>query len=328
MWLCADCGLAQLVDNDPAVPQEPAGKERAALTAQRHDAVAHLVAAGVLPSTGSVTEFPGPHGRRWLKLLAAHGFVPARPGAPADVVVDGCFDMMREPDQLDALNRRVEALRPGGVFVAQIQSLAAVVAERRWHALRFGHYAYYSTPCMIDMLGRLGLGVTTAHRFPLDGGTVLLTASANGWPDDPSIKEICQSELAHGVLRADVVAELHQTARDTSRGLREMLEEQHERGARVYGYGAAPHTVSLLRLAEVDAPLLAGVADPSAAKQGRRMPGTDIPVMSPDDLVAASPDVVVVFVNGLIEEARRALPQIEAAGGQWLDAGALGERVS
>jgi hypothetical protein len=107
-----------------------------------------------------------------------------------------------------------------------------------------------------------------------------------------------------------------------------MLEEQHELRARVYGYGAAPHTVSLLRLAEVDAPLLAGVADPSAAKQGRRMPGTDIPVMSPDDLVAASPDVVVVFVNGLIEEARRALPQIEAAGGQWLDAGALGERVS
>ena len=38
MWLCADCGLAQLAD-DAVVPEEPLGHEPAAVTAQRAEAV-------------------------------------------------------------------------------------------------------------------------------------------------------------------------------------------------------------------------------------------------------------------------------------------------
>ena len=52
------------------------------------------------------------------------------------------------------------------------------------------------------------------------------------------------------------------------------------------------------------------------------MPGTDVPIISPDALVAARPDVVLVFVSDLLEEVRGALPQVEVAGGRWVDAGA------
>jgi hypothetical protein len=38
--------------------------------------------------------------------------------------------------------------------------------------------------------------------------------------------------------------------------------------------------------------------------------------------VAARPDVVLLFVSDLADEVRTALPQIEAAGGRWVDAGA------
>jgi hypothetical protein len=69
--------------------------------------------------------------------------------------------------------------------------------------------------------------------------------------------------------------------------------------------------------------LLAGVADASPAKQGRRMPGTDVPVISPAELVSADPDEVLVFVSDLLPEVRRSLPQIEASGGRWIDISAL-----
>ena len=52
------------------------------------------------------------------------------------------------------------------------------------------------------------------------------------------------------------------------------------------------------------------------------MPGTDIPIITPDALVAARPDVVLLFVSDLADEVRAALPEIEAAGGRWIDAGA------
>ena len=89
----------------------------------------------------------------------------------------------------------------------------------------------------------------------------------------------------------------------------------------MYGYCAASRAVALLRVACLDASLLTAVSDASPDKHGRRMPGTDIPIISPEALVAARPDVVLLFVSDLMAEVRAALPQIEAAGGRWVDAG-------
>src|SRR6185437_14478904 len=70
MWLCAGCGLAQLVGAD-GVAEEPLGAEPAALVRQRAAALERLVGDGVLPpagtvARGTVTEYPSPHGGTWL----------------------------------------------------------------------------------------------------------------------------------------------------------------------------------------------------------------------------------------------------------------------
>jgi C-methyltransferase./Hypothetical methyltransferase. len=316
MWLCARCGLAQLAD-DANVDEEPIGHEPAALQAQRRDAVARLIDTHVLPAAGTVVEFPSPHGGSWRPLLAEHGFTDARPGEPADVVVDGCFGIMHEPDQRTALRCRVRALRPGGVFVVQYHGLDAIVAGTQWNALRLGHYAYYSTPAMVGMVEQGGLTVTSAHRFPLYGGTVLLTAAQGRHVDKASVESVLAAEQANGIQRPEVVGGLQDSVRPTAHRLRETLEQHRAQGRRVYGYSAASRAVALLCLAEVDVSLLCGIADASPDKQTRRMPGTDIPIISPRELVAAAPDVVLVFVPDLLDEVRAALPQIEAAGGRW-----------
>ena len=69
--------------------------------------------------------------------------------------------------------------------------------------------------------------------------------------------------------------------------------------------------------------LLPAVADASPGKHGLRMPGTAIPVISPEELTARPPDAVLVFVCDLIPEVRKAYPEIEAAGATWVDADAI-----
>lgn len=49
------------------------------------------------------------------------------------------------------------------------------------------------------------------------------------------------------------------------------------------------------------------------------MPGTDIPIITPDELAAAKPDLVLVFDSELVGAARAALPEVER--GAWVDAG-------
>ncbi len=101
------------------------------------------------------------------------------------------------------------------------------------------------------------------------------------------------------------------------------LAAEEEAGRLVLGYSAASRAVALLRSADVDADLLPRWRTPRRESAGLRMPGTAIPVISPQELIARSPDAVLIFVSDLIPEVREAYPQIEAAGASWVDADSL-----
>ena len=325
MWLCSACGLAQLVA-DPTVPEEPRGAEPAALVAQAADAVARADAAGMLAEGGRVTEYGSPHGGSWLDLLGQRGLTPVPPGEPADVVLD-CFGLMHAADQSAALAERVARVAPGGVLLLQYHSLDAIIRGGQWNALRHGHYAYYSAAALSAMLAAQGFRARRAWQFELYGGTVLLAACLDGdthLPADDSVASLLSQEAAAGVRDPAALGGLQRDARAKARGLHDWLVAQRSAGNTVLGYGAASRAVALLRWAEADQSLIRAVADASRAKQGLRMPGTDIPVVSPARLADYRPSAVVLFVADLLPEVRAALPEVEATGGRWVNAEVLG----
>ena len=327
MWLCSSCGLAQLLA-DPTIPEEPRGTEPAALAAQAADAVARVAEAGLLPDGGVVLEYGSPHGGSWLDLLAARGLVPSARGGQADVIVD-CFGMMHAADQRAALAERAERLAPGGVLLLQYHALSTILAGGQWNALRHGHYAYYSTTALTAMLAQARLRALTAWRFDLYGGTVLLAATRDGdrpgQPDD-LVESLVSEDIDVGVRDPGTFARLQRQVRVHARAVHDWLAAQRAAGTTVLGYGAASRAVALLCQAHVDHTLLPAVIDASPAKQGLRMPGTDIPVAAPAELAARSPAAVLLFVPDLLSEVRLAYPEVEKAGGCWVDAETLGSR--
>jgi hypothetical protein len=273
-----------------------------------------------------VAEYGSPHGGSWLSLLAARGLVSVRPGENADVIVD-CFGMMHAADQHAALLERTARVRSGGMLLLQYHSLNTIIRRGQWNALRHGHYAYYSTSALAAMLARHGFGPRIAWQFDLYGGTVLLAASRDSdghRAADGSVQAILTEEARTGVRDPETIRGLQRDAQVHAKRLHDWLVHQRSTGSTVVGYGAASRAVALLRQAQLDRTLLPAVVDASPAKQGLRMPGTDIPIVGPADLAARRPDSVLLFVPDLLTEVRTAFPEIEAAGGRWIDAEAHG----
>jgi SAM-dependent methyltransferase len=327
MWLCAGCGLAQLL-TDPTTPEEPRGAEPAALVEQAVDAVARVADAGWLPAGATAAEYGSPHGGSWLGLLADRGLTLVDGAGPADVVLD-CFGMMHAPDQAAAVAERAGRLRPGGVLLLQFHSLATIVRHGQWNSLRHGHFAYYSTTALLPLLASAGLVPRSAWVFDLYSGTVLLavtrpeTAGPGASGPDGSVEALLADERSLRVDDPERLRHLQRDAESHARSLRSWLEAQRVEGRRVFGYGAASRAVALLCRAGIDRSLLLAVADASPAKQGRRMPATDVPVVAPADLVAARPDAVALFLPDLLAEVRARLPEVEASGGVWVDVDTL-----
>lgn len=317
MWLCGQCALAQLVE-DPGTREEPAGAEPRALTEQAADAVRRLRGAGLVRPGATVAEYGSPHGGSWLGLLRAEGMREAEPGARADLVVDG-FGLMHEARQREAMAARAARVAPGGALVMQYHSLAAILAHRQWNALRHGHFAYYSTPAAIALAASAGLVPCRSWTFPLYGGTVLLEFRPEpGLEPDPATAAVLRAEEAAGVREPGAFALLAQEVADGTVRLKARLETLAAAGKRVTGYGAASRAVVLLQAAGIGTGLLPEIVDISAAKQGRRMPGSGIPVSGPEALRARRPDAVLLFVPDLAAEVREAFPELAEPTCEWL----------
>jgi hypothetical protein len=307
MVVCRGCGLAQLAHDD-TVTAEPRGVEPRALREQAAAAVRRVAEAGLLRGR-TVREFASPHGGSWLELLAERGFAVS--DGPADVVLDS-FGLMHDRDQAAAVAGRAAATAPAGVLLLQYHPLHTIVTQGQWNALRHGHFAYYSLPALRALLRGAGMSVVDAWDFDLYGGTVLLAAVHGTAEPGAAVRRILDREAA--AADPDVLRGLQCSADRHTESLRATLESAAARGERVYAYGAASRAVALFCRAGVRRELLAGVADAAPAKQGRRMPGTDVPIIAPADLVAARPDRVLLTVPDLLPEVSERFPELA---GRW-----------
>ncbi len=324
MWLCSSCGLAQLV-GAPIVVEQPLGVEPRALTSQAAAAVECLARTGWFAGRSRVVEFPSPHGGSWLDLLAARHLVQADDHGQGDLVIDS-FGMMHDSDQSAALAKRVARVAPGGILLLQYHALDTIVRLGQWNALRHGHFAYYSTSTLIGMLEANGFHPRMAWSFDLYGGTVLLAASREPDPRatlDESVIGHLSRDIQWGVRDPISLKSLQTHVEAHAEGLRDWLLAERAQGRSVLGYGAASRAVALLCRAEVDRHLLPAIIDSSPSKHGRRMPGTDIPIVGPNRLSTELPKSALLLIPDLLPEVRAGYPEVEAAGGVWVDAEAL-----
>ena len=260
----------------------------------------------------------------WALWLIA-GLTPVADGEPGDLVIDS-FGMMHDPDQAAALAMRMDRVAPGGVLLLQYHSLETIVRLGQWNALRHGHFAYYSTSALVGMLEASGFRAHMAWDFELYGGTILLAASRKCDPHpeaDRSVESLLLDDSGRGVRDPVAVERLQDDAEAHVRGLRDRLAAERIDGGSVVGYGAASRAVALLCRARVDRRILPAVVDSSPAKYGLRMPGTDIPIVSPDWFSQRGPHDVLLFVPDLLAEVRRTHPEVEESGGRWIDAESL-----
>jgi hypothetical protein len=234
--------------------------------------------------------------------------------------------MMHAADQSAALAARVARVDIGGVLLVQYHSLDTIIRLGQWNALRHGHFAYYSTTALASMLAAEGFIPRMAWTFQLYGGTVLLAATrAADAPVSPncSVQSLLDNDARVGVRNPAVLGTLQDQVQARAEAVHDWLLGERQARRRVVGYGAASRAVALLLEAGVDASLLPAVIDASPAKQGLRMPGTDIPIVDPAQLMAYQPAAVLLFVLDLLSEVRAAYPGVEASGGRWVDAESL-----
>ncbi|BBP78581.1 class I SAM-dependent methyltransferase [Pseudomonas gingeri NCPPB 3146 = LMG 5327] len=225
------------------------------------------------------------------------------------------------PDINDFLQGFATLLKPAGVATFEFPHLLALMAGHQFDTLYHEHYSYLSLTAVQALCARNGLEVFDVSGLPTHGGSLRVfvqRADGSQRAVQPVVGQVLAAELATGVKTAAFYATLAPAAEHIKHGLLRFLLQAKAEGKRVVGYGAAAKGNTLLNYAGVRADLLAWVADANPHKQGKFLPGSRIPVVSPERIEAEKPDYVLVLPWNLLQEVSQQQAVVREWGGRFV----------
>lgn len=313
--LCRQCGLVQLGGEAAPIPQPPLAVESTSHRAHAAATAADVVRRLGLVRGATVAEFASHHGGSWLPALHGAGLVDGGDG-PADLVVD-VHGIPHEEDFDAALAERVRRLSPEGRLVLEFHHLLPLFEQGQFDTVRHGHTVYLSLLALETAFVRHGLRAVDAQAADTFGGSLVVTADRFGVPAE-SVARVRNAERQAGLTEPESLRELQGRAATTAAALHSHLTEARAAGRRVLGYGAPSKASVLLAWAHVGPDLLSFTADLSPAKHGLRLPGVAIPIRSPQELLAARPDEVLILTWDIVDEVRSQLEAVHSWGGRFV----------
>ncbi|WP_431270110.1 class I SAM-dependent methyltransferase [Dankookia sp. P2] len=225
---------------------------------------------------------------------AARDILGTRGGRPADLVVANNV-LAHVPDLDDFIGGLALLAGPRGVVSIEAPHLVALVDGVQFDTIYHEHYAYWSLLAMEAALARQGLRVFDVERLATHGGSLRVFSAAADHPPSTALLALRAEEAGRGVGGDAFYSGFGPRVRAVLDGLRAWLDGCVAEGRRVCAYGAAAKGNTLLNAAGVSAAEILAVADRSSAKQGRLLPGSRIPVVSPAAMLALRPDDVLIL---------------------------------
>ncbi len=223
------------------------------------------------------------------------------------------------PDINDFLRGFAQLLKPSGVATFEFPHLLKLIAGKQFDTLYHEHYSYISLTALTQACQRNGLSIFDVDELETHGGSLRVyvqRADLGGRKTSAAVARLMDVEGESGVASSAYYQTLAPAAEAIKHELLRFLLDASRAGKKVVGYGAAAKGNTLLNYAGVKPDLLRWVADANPHKAGKYLPGSRIPIVSPDRIMAERPDYVLLLPWNLLQEVNDQLSEIRDWGGQ------------
>jgi SAM-dependent methyltransferase len=251
-------------------------------------------------------------GRDTARRLAAEGNA-------ADLIVANNV-LAHVPDLNDFIVGCKILLKPRGTATFEFPHLLNLIAERQVDTIYHEHFSYFSLFVVEKILARHGLEVFDVEQLTTHGGSLRIhVAHADaGRVRMPRVAQVVAVERAAGLDRFEPYREFADAVIDIKCSLLEFLCEVRRAGKTVVGYGAPAKGNTLLNFCGVGPHFIPYTVDRSEHKQGRYLPGVQIPVCAPERILETKPDYILILPWNIKDEITTQMNAIRAWGGQFV----------
>ncbi len=211
-----------------------------------------------------------------------------------------------------------ELLGPDGVFIFEVQYLKDLVEQNLFDIIYHEHLCYYHLTPLIPFFDAVGLQLFDVERVATHGGSLRVYVGRQGGSHRVSA-EVGRLMAAETALNLpDTYQKLGERIAAGKQKLHELLDTFRREGKRVVGYGAPAKATTFCYAYGIDGSTIEYIVDDSPLKQGLYMPGTHIPIKSPETLYLDKPDCCVILAWNFSDSIAKNHSRFKEGGGVFI----------
>jgi SAM-dependent methyltransferase len=211
------------------------------------------------------------------------------------------------PDINDFVAGFTVLLKPNGVATFEFPHLIRLMAENQFDTIYHEHFSYLSLTAVKRIFTANGLTVFDVEEYPTHGGSLRVFAQRTDTGSQPITDRVTQLLLQEDTVGARTekyYSAFQLRAQKVKDDFVAFLIDAKRQGKSVAAYGAAAKGNTLMNFAAIGADLIQYVVDKNPAKQGKYMPGSQIPIVEPITLQEHRPDYLIILPWNIANEVK------------------------
>jgi hypothetical protein len=243
-------------------------------------------------------------------------------GMKADLLL-GNNVLPHVPDLHDFVGGLKILLKDEGAITMEFQHVMRMMAGNQFDTIYQEHFSYLSFTFVEKLFAHHGLTLFDVEEVPNHGGSLRVYArhagqKGGGPAPSPRVAEMLAAEDAAGLNTPAPYLAFGERAKETKRQILEFLIGAKRAGKSIAGYGAAGKTNTLLNYCGIGPDFIDYTVDRNPYKQGRYLPGSRIPILSPARIRETKPDYLFLGPWNLAREIMEQTAFIREWGGRWI----------
>jgi hypothetical protein len=226
-----------------------------------------------------------------------------------------CIAMFYDLDNpIDFLNDLKGVLDDDGLFVIQMSYTPLMIKQLAFDNICHEHVYYWSLMSLQKLMVEAGLKIVDCQLNDVNGGSFrvyikkessdMTKFATRPYRDvcDVRIESILQWEETQHLDSTKIWLDFYQGIEDLKKQTVDFIKGEKLNGKKICGYGASTKGNTLLQYFGLDNTLIDAIAERSPYKYGHKTIGTNIPIMSEDEVRSMNPDYFLVLPWHFISE--------------------------
>jgi SAM-dependent methyltransferase len=208
-------------------------------------------------------------------------------------------------------------LAPRGRAVLEMPYVVDLIEHVEFDTIYHQHLCYFSVTSLDRLFRSRGLFVNDVERLAIHGGSLRIHVG-HLEAVQPAVGALLEAERAGARDRPEPYLRFAERVQGVRAGLCGMIHRLKAEGRRLAAYGAAAKGTTLLSYCGLGREVIDYVVDRNPFKQGRYMPGSRLPILAPERLLADRPECTLLLPWNFAEEILAQQAEYRARGGRFI----------